>query len=112
MKMRASMKSSKKVSSRISNKKYVSLSYAVRTKKYHLNIAMNESEHRLVVMNNQDAECHVASDLWSLGTTRSEKLCGTATIIPQLFLVEELEHMGAFVMYNLANFFFLIATLF
>lgn len=44
-------------------KKHVSLSFAVKTKKDHSNITMNDWEHRLAVLNNQDAKIHVASDV-------------------------------------------------
>ena len=38
-----------------------------------MNIAMNDQKQRLAVMNNQDAESHVASDLWSLGNDTVRK---------------------------------------
>ena len=45
-----------KVSSRKVGQICISFDYAIRTKKDHLNIVMNDWEQRLITMNNQDAE--------------------------------------------------------
>ena len=49
---------------------------------------------------------HDTSDLRSLRMMQLVELCGAKAMIPQFFLVKELERVDAYVMYNSSIFFY------